>query len=208
MGKSTAARMLRYQGVPVHDADLSVHKLLGPNGAAVKEVAAVFREALSEDHINRKTLGGLVFGNPEKLKQLEAILHPKVHRLTQKFLRSQQRMGRKIVALDIPLLFETKGENRVDKVMVASAPLTIQRQRVLARSGMTAERFETIRAKQTPDAEKRRRADYIIPTGLGKPFSFKAIQESLRDMQAKAPRGSAFPNQSYKTRHRNFSRVF
>ena len=208
MGKSTAARMLVNMGVPVNDADQSVHKLMGKGGSAVDEIAKAFPGTLKNQQIDRAKLSSFVFKDPKALKQLEGILHPKVQRLTQKFLRDQQRMGRKMVALDIPLLFETRGEKRVDTIFVVSAPASIQRQRVLARKGMTPEKFAVIRAKQTPDHMKRKRADYVLPTGLGRSVTYRAIKRALAKLQHRADQNPAFPNRSYRRRHPNVFRVF
>lgn len=187
MGKSTAASMLRELGVPVHDSDDAVHRLLGPGGKAVDAVAARFPEAYDPDRhaINRKTLGGIVFQDAEKRKTLEDIVHPLVRQDQQEFLSEHQKQNRRIVALDIPLLYETGAESRVDKVIVVTCPACIQRRRVLARPGMTEEKFASILAGQIPDAEKRRRADFTVQTGLGRAYSYhrlkKIIQHLSRD---------------------------
>lgn len=187
MGKSTAARMLADMGVPVHDSDAAVHELLGPGGAGVEPVAARFPAAL--DHkkkaIDRAALGRAVFDNPDERRALEALLHPLVQESQAAFIRAQKRAGRVMVALDIPLLFETEAENRVDVTIVLTAPPDIQRQRVLARPGMTAERFEKILASQMPDAEKRRRADFVVQTGAGMAHTRQALAGIVRELKGR-----------------------
>ena len=179
MGKTTAARMLRKMGIPVHDADAEVHRLLGRGGAAVKAVEAAFPGVKSGRVIDRAALGRIVFADPPALKRLEAILHPLVRAAERKFLARARREHRKLVVLDIPLLYETKGERRCDGVIVVSAPRPIQLARVLARPGMTKERLAAIEARQMPDRQKRRRADIVIETGLGKRHSLENLRRAL-----------------------------
>jgi dephospho-CoA kinase len=172
MGKTTAANMLREMGIPVHDSDASVHKLLGPDGVAVPVVGKKFPEALQKDaagreFIDRQALGRIVFADRQKKRELEEILHPMVRAESDGFKEEMKKKAHKIVALDIPLLFETCGEKRVDVTICVSAPTDVQRERVLARPGMTSEKFDRIVAGQLPDAEKRKRADYIIETDKG-----------------------------------------
>lgn len=172
MGKSTAAGMLRSMGIPIHDSDASVHMLLGPLGAAVDEVGRLFPEALKQDslkrpYIDRPALGRVIFADRARRKQLEDILHPMVRAESDKFKEDMRKKGEKIVALDIPLLFETGGENRVDVTICVTASEDLQRQRVLARPGMTSEKFERIVAGQLPDAEKRKRAHYVVDNNKG-----------------------------------------
>lgn len=189
MGKSTAAATLRREGLPVHDADASVHRLMAPGGAAVPAIVALFPEASEGGEIDRAKLGRQVFGNAAALRQLERILHPLVRRCADGFLRRQARRRQPIAVLDIPLLFETKAEVRCDAVAVVSAPGWLQRQRVLARGGMSEERFEAILAQQMPDSEKRRRADYVVETGLSKYNTLcqlRAVLADLRGRRAKA----------------------
>src|SRR5579872_6774145 len=162
MGKSTAAALLTDLGVPVYDADRAVHALLAPGGAAVKAVVRAFPAAKAGRGVSRLKLGKLVFGKPGALKRLEAILHPLVRRQENAFLRRMRARRAPLVVLDIPLLYETGGERRCDAVIVVSAPRRVQRARVMARPNMTEQRFRAILAKQMPDHEKRRRADYIV----------------------------------------------
>jgi dephospho-CoA kinase len=188
MGKSTAAAMLRCARVPVHDSDAEVHRLLGPGGAAVAAVTGEFPAARAGDRIDRKALGGLVFGNPVALKRLEAILHPRVRSAQRHFLAACRRRRVPVVVLDVPLLFETHGESRCDAVIVVSAPGSLQRVRVLRRPGMTEARYRAILAQQMPDAEKRRRARWVVPTGLGKALTRKRLQAILREARASTRR--------------------
>jgi dephospho-CoA kinase len=164
MGKSTVARMFAEAGVPVFDADAAVHRLQGKGGRLVAAIEAAFPDTTGPDGVNRTALGEAVLGKPELLKRLEAIVHPAVGEERAAFLREHAKAP--LVVFDVPLLFETGGEARVDKVAVVSAPAETQRMRVLARPGMTEARFEAILARQTPDAEKRARADFVIDTGV------------------------------------------
>lgn len=180
MGKSTAARQLRRVGLPLHDADAAVHRLYAKGGPAVPAIRARFPEAVVEGRVDRQALGRLVFGKPDELKALERILHPLVRRGTRAWLRQQALAGRRLVVLDIPLLFETGGERLCDFVVVVSAPGYLQRQRALRRAGMTPQKLDAILARQTPDAEKRRRADYVVPTGLGYGFALRHLRQAVR----------------------------
>ena len=167
MGKSTAAKMLRQMGVPVYDADAAVHALQAPGGAALPGIEAAFPGVVKAGVLDRQALGARVFGNKAALRQLEAIVHPLVQRRQRVFLRRAALAGEPLVVLDIPLLFEGLGERRVDATLVVSAPAFLQRRRVMARPGMTAERLDGILRQQVPDALKRRKASIVIPTGLG-----------------------------------------
>jgi len=183
MGKSTAAGMFRYLGVPVHDADASVHHLMASDGAAFEPIISAFPDVLQDGRIDRQILGPIVFADSDALKCLEAILHPLVRDDENRFLRQNRLAQRSLVVLDIPLLFETAGEKRCDQVAVVSAPKFIQRQRVMARSGMTEAKFSAILAKQMPDREKRRKADFIIPTGLGRAVTFATIRTIVDQLE-------------------------
>lgn len=184
MGKSTLAAMLEEMGCPVHHADQAVHEALTPNGAAFEAVAATFPEAWHEKNhvIDREKLGEIVFADAQKRIALEAIIHPAVWAAQDRFLMMQRKMGRKIAALDIPLLFETGADARVDYTVVASAPPDIQRRRVLARPGISDERFERIQQAQMPDAQKRKRADFVVETGLGLAHSRKTLHKILSEL--------------------------
>jgi dephospho-CoA kinase len=164
MGKSTVARMFAEAGAPVFDSDAAVHTLYAPGGAAVGPVDAAFPGVAKNGAIDRAALSARVLGEPSAIRTLEAIVHPLVARARSAFLAANA--GAPWVVLDIPLLFESGGERAVDKVVVVSAPEAVQRARVLAREGMSAEKFEAIMARQTPDAEKRARADFVIETDV------------------------------------------
>lgn len=163
MGKSTVAAMFAEAGVPVFDADAEVRAMQGPDGELIPAIEAAFPGSTDERGVNRDALGQLVFGNPEKLSQLEAIVHPAVGRKRAEFLA--RNASEPMLVFDIPLLFEGSGHESVDTIVVVSAPAVVQRQRVLARPGMTVEKFEHILGLQTPDQEKRERADHVIDTG-------------------------------------------
>jgi dephospho-CoA kinase len=167
MGKSATAQMFRDEGVPVYDADAAVHALYAPGGAAVAPVSAEFPDALRDGGIDRTALSALVIGKPDRLRRLEEIVHPLVGAAQRDFLERCRQSGAPIVVLDIPLLFEGQGHRFVDAIAVVSAPADVQRQRVLARDGMTDDKFAEILRKQTPDAEKRARADFVIDTSRG-----------------------------------------
>ena len=187
MGKSTVSTMLSHLNNPIHDADKTVHELMNANGKAYYEIAKSFPATVKVSGIDRTKLGREVFGNPEKLKQLENILHPLVREARDKFIRQQNRYKSKLVILDVPLLYETGGDRDCDKVLVVSAPYFIQRQRALARQGMTRTRFNDILKQQLPDHEKRRRADVVIPTGLGKAHTYRILKRltlNLKDIKA------------------------
>ena len=186
MGKSTAAKALRRLGLPVHDADAAVHRLLAPGGAAVQPVLALFPYvADTAGGIDRQQLGARVFGDPAALHRLEAILHPRVRAAKRRFLAAQARRRQRLVVLDVPLLFETGGERECDAVLVVSAPPFLQRQRVLGRPGMHEAKFRSILAKQMPDREKRQRAQYVVPTGLGQRYSLDKLKAAIRAIKAK-----------------------
>ena len=191
MGKSAAATALRRLGLPVHDADAAVHRLLAEDPETIKGVRRAFPKTVKAGRVDRRALGARVFGDPVALRRLESILHPKVRRAEAAFLRRQARRGAPMVVLDVPLLFETGAETRCDAVLVVSAPAFIQAQRVLRRPGMTPRRLAEILAQQMPDAEKRRRADFVIPTGLGKALSLRALRRAVRKMAGR--RGHCWP---------------
>ena len=179
MGKRTAADAFRRLGVPVFDADAEVHRLLAHGGAAVARVAEAFPGVLKDGAIDRRALGAQVFGDAQALRRLEEILHPMVGAARRRFLRGAAARRSALVVLDIPLLFEGGGERQCGHVVVVSAPAFVQRARALARDGMTEEKFDAILAQQTPDAEKRARADFVIPTGLGKRHGLDVIRRLL-----------------------------
>lgn len=168
MGKTTAARALVRMGLPVHDSDAAVHKLFAHGGAAVGPVGEMFPDAIRDGRVDRTTLGELVFNEPGALGRLEAIVHPLVRRESQAFLRRCAARRETLAVLDVPLLFEVKRESDCDLVILVTAPAFVQAQRVLRRPGMTGRRLAGIRSRQMRDAEKRRRADFIVQTGLGR----------------------------------------
>ncbi|UPA24416.1 dephospho-CoA kinase [Shinella oryzae] len=179
-GKSTTAAMFRDLDIPVHDADATVHDLY--RGEAVLPVAARFPEALKEGVIDRKALSAILAEAPDGFRDLEAIIHPLVRAREAAFLAREREKGEPLVVLDIPLLYETGGETRVDKVVVVTCDPQTQRARVLARPGMTEEKFELILSRQMPDAEKRRRADFIIDTGRGLEAARKQVEEVIAEL--------------------------
>lgn len=184
MGKSTVCRMLRGMGVPVHDADATVHRLMGPNGRARAPIEALFPGVTGDDGgIDRARLGPRVLGDDAAIRRLEGVLHPLVREEETAFLRRCRLQRQPVVALDIPLLYETQGERRCDAVLVVSAPIFLQRQRVLARPGMTAEKFSQILSRQTPDSEKRRRADIVIPSGLGLALTRRCLSRAVKALK-------------------------
>ena len=183
MGKSTAAQALRRMGIPVHDADHEVHRLLSRGGEAVAAVERGFPGVTREEAVDRQALGRKVFADQAALKRLEAILHPLVRKAERRFLARCRRQRRRIAVLDIPLLFETGGDRRCDAVLVVSAPRRVQLARALRRPGMTLAKLAGVEARQMPDAEKRRRADAVIPTGLGRRFSLDRLRRAVRKLR-------------------------
>ena len=195
MGKSVAATMLRRMGLPLHDSDQAVHRLLAKGGGAVAEVEAAFSGVVVAGAVDRGRLAKRVFEDPEALVRLEAILHPAVRRVTRAFLKQQARNGRWLAVLDIPLLFETGGESLCNAVVVVSAPRFVQEARVLGRRDMTPARFNAILAKQMSDREKRRRADFVVSTGLSKSATLRqlrAIVTLLRERPDRYRRANAW----------------
>lgn len=182
MGKSTTAKMFAAEGIPVHDADATVHALY--SGRAAPLIEAAFPGTVTDGKVDRTRLSPHVLGKPEAMKKLEAIVHPLVREEEQLFLQHAHSGHRRIVMLDIPLLFETGGETRVDAVVVVTADSDIQRDRVLVRPGMSEDRFEAILAKQMPDAEKRRRAHFLIDTGKGMEPARRQVRAILKALAA------------------------
>ena len=174
MGKSTTARLFAEEGVPVHDADAVVHRLY--EGEAAAAIEAAFPGTTADGKVDREELAARVQGDRVALKRLEAIVHPLVQQAEQRLLAEAEARGEKVAVLDIPLLFETGGEERVDAVVVVSAPPEVQRSRALERPGMTVDKLDAILAKQMPDEEKRRRADFVVDTSRG----FEAARTGVR----------------------------
>ena len=165
MGKSTTAKMFAEEGVPVHDADAAVHRLY--EGEAVAPIESAFPGTTAGGKVNREKLGQRILGDELAMKRLEHIVHPLVRQAEERFLNEAQEKGAKVALLDIPLLYETAGDKRCDAVVVVSAPADIQRVRAFERPGMSKDKFAAILAKQTPDTEKRRRADFVVDTSKG-----------------------------------------
>ncbi|MDP3906273.1 dephospho-CoA kinase [Novosphingobium sp.] len=177
MGKSAVAAMLRGLGVPVFDADAVVHELQGPGGPLLPAIEAAFPGTTGPDGVDRIKLGAAVFGNPEALGRLEMIVHPEVAEVRRAFLADNRDAP--LIVFDVPLLYEKDGWKAVDAVAVVSAPAEMQRARVLARPGMTEEKFERILALQVPDADKRARADHVIDTGTSLAETRHAVQRLI-----------------------------
>ena len=181
MGKSTAAKMLARMGYAHFDADAVVHALTGPRGRALPAIAAFAPEAVStEAGMDRRRLGDLAFRDQSVLRKLEAVLHPMVYAENRRLLALWQRQRRRKVLLDVPLLLEGAGERRCDAVWVVSAPRALQAQRALSRPGMTPEKLRGILSRQLTDREKRRRADVVIATGLGRAITWAALVQADR----------------------------
>lgn len=180
MGKSTTAKMFREAGVPVHDSDEAVHRLYAGKAAPLIEEA--FPGTVVDGVVDRTRLAAIVLGDREALKRLEAIVHPLVRADADAFLKRSREADAKIAVLDIPLLFETGGRDRVHSVVVVTAPADVQRARVLARPGMTVEKFEAILAKQVPDARKRELADYIVDTSAGLEAARAQVEAIIADI--------------------------
>jgi dephospho-CoA kinase len=186
MGKSTTAQMFARAGVPVYDADGEVHRLYAPGGAAVEPVGSAFPGVVIDGAVDRRRLGEQVLGDPAALARLNAIVWPLMGAARREFLAAAEAAGAPIVVLDIPLLLETAGEKSVDVVVVVSAPAAIQRERVLARPGMTEARFEAIRAAQMRDGEKRARADVVVDTSQGLESARRQVEDVLAALRDRA----------------------
>jgi dephospho-CoA kinase len=184
MGKSTTANVFRRAGVRVFDADAAVHALQSRGGRAVRKLAALFPDAVVNGAVDRSILRGIAFSEPGALRKLEKILHPMVRAEEDRFLARCRRAGQRLAILDIPLLFETGGEKRVDHVLVVTAPPDVQIHRVRMRGRMTQPEIEALIAKQMPDREKRRRADSVIKTGLSRHHTQRAVRALLRRLRA------------------------
>jgi dephospho-CoA kinase len=182
MGKSVTARLFAEEGVPVHDADAAVHRLY--EGEAVPLVEAAFPGTTHDGKVDRQKLGGRVLNDDAAIRRLEGIVHPLVRAAETRFLKDAESRGAAIVVLDIPLLLETGGEKRIDKIVVVSAPPDLQRARALERPGMTPEKLEAILAKQMPDAEKRARADFVVDSSQGFDSARDQVRAILRAVAA------------------------
>jgi dephospho-CoA kinase len=184
MGKSTAAAAFRRARIPVFDADMAVHRMQAKGGRAVKVIEAAFPGTMKDGAVDRTALRHAVLGNREALTRLEHILHPMVEAEERAFVCRARRAGKHAVVLDIPLLFETKGEKRVDTVVVVSAPRAIQIQRVARRRGMSKDDVAAVIARQMPDAEKRRRANLVVRTGLSRNHTLRVLHRFIRGLRA------------------------
>lgn len=191
MGKSATADMFRRLGAAVQDADRVVHGLFSRGGAAVPLISGAFPDAVRDGEVDRGVLGSLVFGKPEELSKLEGIVHPLVRRERESFLKKAALEGRKLAVLDVPLLFETGLDRECDLTVVVTAPHFVQRQRVLRRAGMTAEKLAGIKSRQMSDVDKANRADFVIQTGLGRAPVLASVERIVR--LAKGMKGRHWP---------------
>jgi dephospho-CoA kinase len=182
MGKSTTAKLFAEAGVPVYDADATVHQIY--QGEAAPVIEAAFPGTTVDGKVDRARLSAKVVHDPAAMKQLEALVHPMLRAHHQKFLDEAERSGAPVAVVDIPLLFETGGEKRVDAVVVVTTSPEIQRERILGRDNMTAEKLDHILARQMPDAEKRKRADFVVDTSHG----LDPVRSRIRDILAEAAR--------------------
>jgi dephospho-CoA kinase len=180
MGKSTTARLFAEAGVPVYDADANVHRIY--EGEAVPSIEAAFPGTTADGKVDRNRLSAKVVHDPAAIRKLEQIVHPMLHASRQKFLHDAEQSGAPVAVVDVPLLFETGGDTRVDAVVVVTTTPEIQRQRILARDNMTGEKLDAILARQLPDAEKRRRADFVVDTSHG----LEPVRARIRDILAQA----------------------
>jgi len=188
MGKTETGKLFARLGIPVHSADEVVHKLYDRGGAAVDAIAHAFPGAVSEGRVMRDALATRLASDDAGFRRLEAIVHPLVREAERAFLKEAATRGVDLVVLDIPLLFETGGENRMDAVVVVSAPPEVQRERVLSRPGMSLEKLEAIHARQIPDVDKRRKADFVIETDKGLEHAFAAVQRIVGELRERAAR--------------------
>jgi len=184
MGKSTTAAMFAACGAPVYDADAAVHELYAAGGGAVETIGAAFPDAVVDGAIDRARLSQIVVGHPDRLKQLETIVHPLVAGHRQGFFATAVESGADLVILDVPLLFETGGDRAMDAVVVVSAPADLQRERVLARPGMAPAKLDAILARQLPDAEKRARADFVVDTSQGLEAARTQVETIVKTLRA------------------------
>jgi dephospho-CoA kinase len=183
MGKSTAAAAFRRAGIPVFDADAAVHRMQAKGGRAIHAIEAAFPGTIRDGAVDRTALRQAVLGDPGALTRLEHILHPMVEAEERAFVARARRAGKPAVVLDIPLLFETKGDRRVDTVVVVSAPLAIQIHRVGLRRRMSKQDIAAVIARQMPDREKRKRADVVIQTGLSRAHTLRALRRIIRTLR-------------------------
>ena len=188
MGKTETGKLFARLGIPVHGADDVVHQLYDKDGAAVDAIAREFPGTVQDGRVMREALAATVAGDEPAFRRLEAIVHPLVREAELEFLDDAMKRGDGLVVLDIPLLFETGGEKRMDVVVVVSAPPDVQRERVLSRAGMTLEKLEAIHARQIPDVDKRGKADFVIETDKGLEQAFAAVQRIVAELRERAAR--------------------
>lgn len=187
MGKSTTASMFRDAGIPVYDADAAVHAAYDVGGAAVGPVGEAFPGTVRDGRVDREALRQQVLGNPEAMARLNSIVHPLIGKSRVDAFAAATASGADMIILDVPLIYETGGEKNMDAVIVVSAPLEMQRERVLAREGMSPERLDAILAQQLPDAEKRKRADYVIDTGRGLDTAREQVRQVIKALRTPSP---------------------
>ena len=185
MGKSETARMFERLGVPVYDADAAVHLLYAKGGAAVAPIGKLWPDVIVDGTVDRAALSRHVLGDPTPMRKLEEIAHPLVGEAQLQFLREMKAQGHAMVALDVPLIYETGGENRVDVVVVVSAPYDVQKSRVLARPGMDMAKFAAIHAKQVPDEEKRRRADFVVDSSQSLEHAHEQVESIIKALRGR-----------------------
>lgn len=185
MGKTETAGMFKRLRVPVYSADEAVHELYAANGAAVKPIGKLYPDVIVSAEVSRKKLSLKIVDNPDVISNIEQIIHPLVRQKQNEFIANARKNGEPLIVLDIPLLFETGGNELVDKVLVVTAPADIQAQRALARPGMTGEKLELILSRQMPDEEKRAKADYIVETDKGLEHAFAQVRELVDDLREK-----------------------
>ena len=188
MGKTETGKLFARLGIPVHSADDVVHRLYDTDGTAVDAISREFPGTVRDGRVDRAALAANVAGDEPAFRRLEAIVHPLVRETELEFLDDATKRGDELVVLDIPLLFETGGEKRMDVVVVVSAPPNVQRERVLSRPGMTLEKLEAIHARQVPDVDKRRKADFVIETDKGLEHAFAAVQAIVAQLRERAAR--------------------
>jgi len=193
MGKSETAKMFAKLGLPVYDADAAVHALYEPGGAAVAKIAAAFPDTVKDGRVERSTLARQLSADRSAFARLEAIVHPLAADAQRAFIESAGAKGAELVVLDIPLLFETGGSERVDAVVVVSAAEEVQRERVLSREGMTSDLFEGILARQVPDAEKRAKADFVVETDKGLDHAFGQVKKIVAALTERSAQRKAGP---------------
>src|ERR1700704_2458225 len=183
MGKTETGKLFSRLGIPVHDADDVVHRLYDKGGAAVDGIAREFPGTVQDGRVMREVLAARLAGDEDAFRRLETLVHPLVRDAERDFLKMATERGDDLVVLDIPLLFETGGEKRMDAVVVVSAPPDVQRERVLSRAGMTLEKLDAIHARQIPDVDKRKKADFVIETDKGLEHAFAAVQKIVAELR-------------------------